>query len=104
MKKLLLLFPVFIFALEPVLVSKQPYQSDPFKCYSPNRQYCGILELGTGTPEFIPIETFTLTDTHGNIIYTKRQFNHTVVDIANNGYVVAGDFYGPINGRTSLHL
>jgi hypothetical protein len=104
MKKLLLFAPIVVFALEPVLVSRNPFQNDPLKCYSANKEYCAILEYGTGTPEFIPIETFTLIDKRGNSVYVKNHFNHTVVDIADNGCVVGGDFDGPVSGKATLHF
>ncbi|MEO0095818.1 MAG: hypothetical protein ABIL46_03070 [candidate division WOR-3 bacterium] len=104
MKFFIYLLPLFAGAIEPVLIKSEGYQFDPFVIYSPNHKYYALVTYGTGNSEFVPFDQFILKDNSNRIIYTKANFNHTVVDISDNGWVMGADFDGPISGKAILHF
>lgn len=102
--KFFILMPLIAGAVEPTLIKIESFQFDPLVIYSPNHQYYALVTYGTGNSEFVPFDQFILKDNSNKIIYTKTNFNHTVVDISDNGWVVGADFDGPISGRAILHF
>ncbi len=104
MKKIVMLVPILTMAFEPVLVSKKAYQNEPLIIYSANKNFYALVTYGIGNSEFVPFDQFILRNKNGKTIYTKSGFNHTVVDIGDNGYVVGADFDGPISGYATLHF
>jgi len=104
MKKLLMFLPTLVMAFEPVLVGRNRYEPEPLVMYSLNNQFHSLVSYGLGNSEFVPFDQFILQDKYGKTIYSKNNFNHTVVDIADNGFVVGSDFDGPISGKAILHF
>ncbi|MCX7995577.1 MAG: hypothetical protein N3A65_07395 [candidate division WOR-3 bacterium] len=89
---------------EPTLVKVDEYKYDPFVIYSSNHQYYALITYDIGNSEFVPFDQFILKDNSGRTLYSKSKFNHTVVDISNEGWVVASDFDGPVSGKAILHF
>jgi hypothetical protein len=104
MKYLLFVVPIVLIAFEPSFDNIYDNSHDPLVIMSSNKKYRGSITYGIGNTEYVPIDEFVLKDNEGHILYTTRDLDHTLVDIANNGVFVGIDFNGPISGQGMLHF